>query len=153
MAAERETNASIKYLSVNCFRRRINKKFYHCSCFVNIFPLKMALPFIWTKGNSQPPRMLCAKFGWNWPSGSCEDDFQMLSMYFCYFVIISPRKRACPFIWTNLNPHPLRMLCSKFSWNWPFGSGVRRWKCGKFTDRQTDDRRLERLAWAFTHVS
>ena len=27
------------------------------------------------------------------------------------------------FIWTNLNPHHRRMLCVKFSWNWPSGSG------------------------------
>ena len=83
-----------------------NKKFYHCSCFFNIFPLKRAWPF------TRHPRMLCAKFGWNWPSDSCEEDFQILSMYFCYFVIMTSRKRACPFVWTNLNPHPLRLLCS-----------------------------------------
>ena len=27
------------------------------------------------------------------------------------------------FIWTNLNPLHLRMLCAKFGWNWPSGSG------------------------------
>ena len=47
--------------------------------------------------------MLCAKFGWNWLSGSGEEDFLNLSMYFHYFVIISP--------------------CVKFGWNWPSGSG------------------------------
>ena len=41
----------------------------------------------------------------------------------CYFVIISPWKRAWPFIWTNLNPNNPRMLCTKFSWNWPSCSG------------------------------
>ena len=30
--------------------------------------------------------------------------FLISSMYFCYFVIISPWKRAGAFIWTNLNP-------------------------------------------------
>ena len=48
--------------------------------------------------------MLCAKFGWNWPSGSGEEDFKISSMYFRYLVIISPWKRAEPFIWMNLNP-------------------------------------------------
>ena len=39
-------------------------------------------------------------------------------MYFHYFVIISPWKRAGLFIWTNLNSlHPW-MLCTKFGWNW-----------------------------------
>ena len=30
--------------------------------------------FIWTNLNPLYPRMLCAKFGWNWPSGSREDE-------------------------------------------------------------------------------
>ena len=33
---------------------------------------------------------------------------------FWYFVIVSPLKRALPFIWTNLNPISPRLLCSKF---------------------------------------
>ena len=57
----------------------------------------------------------------NWPSGSGEKDF--LKSYFYYFVIISPWKRAGPFIWTNLNPLYPRMLCAKFGWNWLSGSG------------------------------
>ena len=44
-------------------------------------------------------------------------------MYFPYFVIISPWKRAWNFICSNLNPlHPM-MLCVKFGWNWLSGSG------------------------------
>ena len=31
------------------------------------------------------PRMLCAKIGWNWLSGSGEEIFLISSMYFCYF--------------------------------------------------------------------
>ena len=69
------------------------------------------------------PRMLVAKFGWNWPSGSGEENFFISSMYFCYFLIISTWKRTGPFIWTNLNPIHQRMLCAKFGWNWPRGSG------------------------------
>ena len=48
------------------------------------------------------PGMLCAKFGWNWLSGSGEEIFLILSIYFSYFLIKSPWKRAWPFIWTNL---------------------------------------------------
>ena len=44
-------------------------------------------------------------------------------MYFHHFVIISPRKRAGPFIWTTLNPLHPRMLCAKFGRNWLRGSG------------------------------
>ena len=34
--------------------------------------------------------MYCAKFGWNLPSGSGDGDFLISSVYFRYFVIISP---------------------------------------------------------------
>ena len=34
-------------------------------------------------------------------------------MYFHYFLIISPWKRAGPFFWTNLNPLYSRMFCAK----------------------------------------
>ena len=59
----------------------------------------------------------------NWLSGSGEEDFLISSMDFCYFVIISPSKRAGLFIWRNLNPLHSRMHCVKFGWNWPSGSG------------------------------
>ena len=73
--------------------------------------------------NPPHPRMLCNKIGWNWLSGSGEENFLISSMYFHYFVIMSSWKRAGPFIWTNLNPLHPRMLCAKFGWNWPSGSG------------------------------
>ena len=43
------------------------------------------------------------KFGWNWPTSSGEEDFLILvlSMLFCYFIIISICKSTWPFIWTN----------------------------------------------------
>ena len=56
-------------------------------------------PIIWTTWNPLYPRMLCAKFGWNWPSGSGKDHFLKT---FHHFVIISPWKRTGPFIWTDL---------------------------------------------------
>ena len=61
--------------------------------------------FIWTKLITLYPKMICAKFGWNWPSVSGEDDFLNSSMYFRYFGIISPRKGAGPSfepIWISL---------------------------------------------------
>ena len=101
--------------------------------------------FIWRNLNPLHPRMLCAKFGWNWLSGSGEEDFLILSMYFHFFVIISPWKRTGPFIWTNLNPLHPRMLCAKFGWNWPSGSrvedeNVKSLQTDGRTDRQTDRR-------------
>ena len=67
---------------------------------------------LWTNLNPLHPRMLCAKFGLNWPNGSGED-FYISSMYW-YFIIISFWKRSMPFIWTYLNPCHPRMLCAKF---------------------------------------
>ena len=49
--------------------------------------------------------------------------FLTSSMYFRYFKLISPWKRVGSFIWRNFNPFHPRMLCAKFGWNWPSGSG------------------------------
>ena len=46
---------------------------YFCH-FAIISPWKGAWPFIWTNLNLLYPRMFCVKFGWNWPSGSGEED-------------------------------------------------------------------------------
>ena len=43
--------------------------------------------------------MICAQDGWNWHSGSGEDDFLKSSMYFHYLIIISPWKKEGPFIY------------------------------------------------------
>ena len=34
--------------------------------------------------------MLCAKFGWNWPGDSGEEGFGIPSVYFRYFLLLSP---------------------------------------------------------------
>ena len=66
--------------------------------------------FIWRNLYPLHPRMLCAKIVWNWISGS--EDFLISSMYFCYFLIISPWKRVGPFIWRKLrSPSPKDDLC------------------------------------------
>ena len=75
-----------------------------------------------TNLNPMNPRMLCAKFGWKWPSGSGKEDFYMFSMYFYYFTIISPFRKVWPFIWTNLNRFHPRMFCARSDWKWPSGS-------------------------------
>ena len=54
---------------------------YFCY-FVIISPWKRTGPFIWTNLNSLHQRMFCAKFGWNWPSGSGEKIFIISSMFF-----------------------------------------------------------------------
>ena len=82
--------------------------------------------------------MLCAKFGWNWPSGSGEEHFWISSIYFCYFVINSHCKRTRVNIWTNLNSPLPRMNVSCQVWlklHQQFWRRSR--KCDKFTDGQT----------------
>ena len=82
-------------------------------------------------------RRLYTKFGWYWINGSWEEDFQILSIYFCYLVIISTWKWAWPFILINLNPLQPRILCFKVWLKLARWFLRRRWKCEKFTDRQT----------------
>ena len=67
-------------------------------------PFENGNVFIWTYLNPLHPKMLSAKYGWNWLSGSREKDFSILSMYYHYFAIISPRKLEFP------SP---KMLCDK----------------------------------------
>ena len=90
--------------------------------FVIFFPWSRTRPFICKNLNFIHQTMLCTKFGWNWPSGFGANIFCISSMYFCYFVIISPWKKELPFIWTNLNSLHPKMFCAKFDWNWPSGS-------------------------------
>ena len=105
------------------WRRRFLNFVNVFSLFRNYLPLEKGGPFICSNLNPLQPRMLCAKSGWNWLSGSGEEVFLISSMYFHYFQIIFPWKRAGPFIWIKLNPLHPRMLCAKFGWNWPSGSG------------------------------
>jgi hypothetical protein len=42
--------------------------------------------------------MICTKFDRKWPADSGEEDFFKISEYFYSFAIISPWRRAIPFI-------------------------------------------------------
>ena len=90
------------------------------SLFCNCLPLKKGGALHLHKLESPSPMdALYQVFFRNWPSGSGEENFKILSMYFHYFVIISPWKRPGPFIWINLNPLYPGILYAKFGWNWP----------------------------------
>ena len=78
--------------------------------FTIISPWKKERPFIWTNMKPVYPRMLCAKFSWNWSSGSGEN-FQISSIYYHYFVIISPWKRTEPFSYRLESPSSKDALC------------------------------------------
>ena len=81
----------------------------HFCNFLIISPLKKEGPFTWINLDHLDQSMLCAKFGWNWPSGSGE-------MHFCNFVIIPPWKRVGPFIWIKLNSLHQSIHCAKLGW-------------------------------------
>ena len=73
---------------------------------------------------------------------------------FCIFVIIPLLKGAWSFIWTNLNPLHPRMICTKFDWIWPSGSGEEDENVKSLQRRQrrrqtTDKFWSEKLTWAF----
>ena len=71
-----------------------------------IYFMRIEWFFIWTNLNLLRSRMLCAKFGWNWPSGSWEEEFKISSMYFCYLVIILLGKGQGPLFEKIESPSP-----------------------------------------------
>ena len=106
--------------------------------FVIISPWKRVGPFIWTNLNLLHPRILCTKFGWNWPSGSGEEDFFNFINLFLLFLNYLPLEKGGALYLNKLEfPSPKDTLCQVWlklaQWFWR-----RRWKCEKFTDRQTD---------------
>ena len=89
------------------------ENFYTSSMYLLLFC--NCLPFfIWKKNESLYPKMLCAKFGLNWPHVSREEKLRFPSMYFCSFIIICPWESVWPYIWINLNPYHQMKLCAKF---------------------------------------
>ena len=104
---------------------------------------KTWIPF--TQGNFVPSLveigpLLCAKFGWNWPSGSGDEDFKISSMYFRYLCNYVPFEKGGALHLNKLeSPSPKDALCQVWlklaQWFWR-----RIWKCEKFTDKRTDGR-------------
>ena len=91
--------------------------------FVIISPWKSTWPFIWTNLNPHHPKRHSAKFGWNCPSGSGEEDFlNFVNVFFPLFYNYLPMKKGGACIYTNLNPVYPRIYCEKFHRNWPSGS-------------------------------
>ena len=74
--------------------------------------------------------------------------------------LLSPVRKAGPLVWTNLNSLYPRMLCAKYCWNWPSGSGEeeenvkswrqqRLWRQRRQRRRTTDKFWSEKITWAF----
>ena len=144
----------------------INRRFLNIFNKILLFryylPLEKGMAFYLNKLESPLPKdALCQVWlklvKWFWSRRF----FNIFNNYYI-FAIISPGKRASPFIWRILNPLHARMLCAKFGWNYPSGSGkevenVKSLQTDKRTngqtDRQTTDKKWsEKLIWAFSEL-
>ena len=67
-------------LAMGFLRKRFLNFVNEFLLFRNYLPLEQAGAFIRRNLNSLHPSMLCAKFGWNWPSGSWEEDENVKSL-------------------------------------------------------------------------
>ena len=58
--------------------RGLDSYIYYDDLYLSSKNLTSPWPFIWTNLKPHHTRMHCAKFGWNWPSGSWEEDVPSL---------------------------------------------------------------------------
>ena len=82
--------------------------------------------FIWTNMNPLHPRMLYAKFGWNRPSGSGEEDFKIHQCIFTISKLFPLGKggggSSFQQTWITFTKGYFVPI---FDWNWPSGSGMK----------------------------
>ena len=84
--------------------------------FHNYLPVEGTWPFIWPNLNPLYPRMLCIRFDRTF--------LNFVNYIFAISQLFSPRKGHSPsFEKKTLKPLNLGMLCGKFNWYWPNGSG------------------------------
>ena len=107
----------------------------------NYLPLEKGEALHLNKLESHSPKdALCqvwlklVQWFWRWK-------FLKVLNVFLLFPIYLPFGKGVAFIWTNLNPLHPGILCAKFSWNWPSGSGeedenVKSLQTDRPTDRQ-----------------
>ena len=67
--------------------------------------------------------------------------------------LLYPLGRVWSYIWTDLNLHHLKMLCAKFGWNWPCGSGGENKNVRSLPKWTTDKFRSEKITWALNGSS
>ena len=80
-------------------------------------------PFICKTLSPLHPRMLYAKFGWNWPNGSGEEDFYIFVNVFSLFCNNLPlQKGGALHLYKLESPSPKDALChvwlKNFWWRW-----------------------------------
>ena len=98
--------------------------------------------FIWTNLSPHHPSSLCAKIGWNWPSGSGEEIFLNFVNVFSLFHKHLPLEISGVLHLNKLEfPLPKDALCHVWlklgQWFW-----WRIRKCEKFTTTMTDDEHI-----------
>ena len=91
--------------------------------FVIISPWKNGGPFIWKTIESPSPKDTLCQVWLKLAKWFCRRFINFPNILFTLLVSSPLGKGEWPFIWTKLNPHYPRMLCTKFSWNWSCGSG------------------------------
>ena len=79
--------------------------------------------FIWRNLNPLHPRMLSAKFGWNWPSGSGEEDFlNFINVFYLFYNYLSLEKVRALHLNKLESPSPKDALCQVWlklaQWLW-----------------------------------
>ena len=90
---------------------------YFCY-FLIISPWLRVWPLIWTNLNPlQPTTDALCQIWLNWPIGSGEEYFKMLSIN---VILLFPLGKSLgpSFEWINLNSLHPRMFCTKFGWLW-----------------------------------
>ena len=102
-----------------------------------ISPWEKAWPFSWRNLNPLLSRLLCAKFGWNWHSGSREEYFKFHQCILAIFGYYLPFEKAGALHLKKIeSPSPKDALCQVWlklvGWFW-----CRRWKYEKFTTTPT----------------
>ena len=121
-------------------------KFHQCIfTILKSFPLRKVGPFLLTELNPLHPRIICTKFGWNWPTGSGEDNFLKFVKVFLQFCNYLPYEKGGALYF----PSPKDTLCQVWlklaKWFW------RRWKSEKWQQQRqckTDKLWSEKLTWA-----
>ena len=101
---------------------KISSMYFGYKYFVIISPWKRAWPFIWNF-NHHHPKMPFARCCWNWPIGSGDENFKILSKYLSYFLIIFPWKGCDSPFQQTLIIILVTQGGAKFRWIWPIGSG------------------------------
>ena len=108
-----------------------------------IYAIYILIAHVWNWNSNKKKNKKIKKFGSNWAKLFWRRRYLNIFNIILHFLYYLPLEKGGPFIWTNLNPLHPRMLCAKFGWNWPSGSGekVENWRSLQ-TDRRTDRRRM-----------